>query len=90
MVRAGKNEFGAAGDGTELPDHQSIPVDGVVIENIVLLKIQRVVYKVVVHGVSAHRDAGGFDHGVQVNRLLVPCTRINLFCRNRHHNFLLM
>ena len=33
-------------------------VNGIMIKNIILLKINRIVYKVVIHGVVAHDDAG--------------------------------
>ena len=62
MVRAVEQEFGAAGDGTELPDDQPVVVDRVMVQHIVLLKFRWVIDKVIVHRVVANLNAGFGDH----------------------------
>ena len=67
MVGAVEQELCAAGDGTELADHQPLPVDGIVVEHIVALEIPGVVDKIVVDGVVPHRDGGVCHHILQIN-----------------------
>ena len=84
MVGAGKEKLCSAGDGAEFPDGQFVPVDGVVVEYVVGLKVRGVVDKVVVHGVFAHGDIGICDHRFQVNGLPVPGAGVNFLLWNRH------
>ena len=83
-------EFRAAGDGAEFPDGQAVVVDGVVIQDVVLLEMGGVVDKVMVDRVAAHMYAGVCDHIFQVYRLRVPGAGTDLFRRNRHSSLLLI
>ena len=56
MVRAREEKLRAARNRAELADDQPIPIDGIVIQHIVLFKPRRVVNKVVVYRVVANDD----------------------------------
>ena len=58
MVGAVEEELCPTGDGAELADYQPVVVDGIVIQHIVLLKVNGVMDKVIIHGVVSHKDAG--------------------------------
>ena len=58
MVGAIEQETSATGDRAKLTNNQPVMVNGIMVKNIFLLKINRVIYKVVIHGVVAHDDAG--------------------------------
>jgi hypothetical protein len=62
MIGAGKQKMSAAGNGTKLPNHQPVMVDGIVIQHVIFLKIYRVIYKIVVNGVIANLNIGGCDN----------------------------
>src|SRR5699024_10600079 len=58
-------EPGAAGDGTELADHQMVAEFRVVEQNVVLLKAGGVPLRAVVVGVISDGDIGGLHHVFQ-------------------------
>lgn len=58
MVGAIEQETSATGDRAKLTDNQPVMVNRIMVKNIILLKINRIIYKVVIHGVVAHNDAG--------------------------------
>ena len=58
MVGAVEQKTSATGNRTKFADNQLVMVNGIMIKNIILLKINRIVYKVVIHGVVPHDDAG--------------------------------
>ena len=87
VVRTVQQELSPAGNGTVLSDHQSVAVDGVVVENIVPLKLHWVPYEVVVDRIVPHGDVVAMDHRPQIDGLPVPGPGINCFSRNSHDLF---
>ena len=52
MVSTVKKKLCPTGNRTEFADYQAVLVNRIMIEDIILLKLSRVIYKVIVNGVS--------------------------------------
>lgn len=68
----------------EFADYQAVLVDRIMIEDIILLKLSRVIYKVIVYGIITNYDIRIVDNGIQINSLIIVGTRI---CFRIHCNY---
>lgn len=85
MVCAVKQKPCAARDRTKLTYYQLIVIDRIMIENVVLFKILRVVYEIVVKRKIPDYDIRIGDNVFQIYNLLILAARIYLFTvRNSH------
>ena len=88
MVGAVHQKPRPAGDGTELPNHQPVAVDGVVVQHVVLLKVPGIAGKIVVDCKIANFNSWILDGVFQIDGLAVPCPGVQLRgSRNRHGIF---
>lgn len=69
MVGACKEKFRAAGDGAELADDEPVPVNWIVVEDVVFFKINGIIYEVIVHCIDPDGNVGPFDNGLQIDGL---------------------
>ena len=84
MIGAGEQKLCPAGDGAKFPDHKLVVVDGIVVQYIVLLKISGIIYKIVIHGIISHDNAGVSDYIFQINRFPILSAWVNFMFV--HHN----
>lgn len=84
MVGTVKKKLCPTGNRTEFADYQAVLVDRIMIEDIILLKLSRVIYKVIVNGVITNYDIRIVDNGIQINSLIIAGTRI---CFRIHCNY---
>ena len=86
MVGAVKQKFRAARDGTECSYDQLVPVDRIVIQHIIALKLPGVMDKIVIYRVLTYGNIGVCDHIFQINGLGVSSAGVNFFLRYSHLN----
>lgn len=84
MVGTVKKKLCPTGNRTEFTDYQAVLVDRIMIEDIILLKLSRVIYKVIVYGVITNYDIRIVDNGIQIDSLIIVGTRI---CFRIHCNY---
>ena len=87
MVAAGEQKLCAAGNGAEFSDNQSVSVDGIVIEDVILFKLPGIVDEIIIDRVIAHLNIRSCDDVLQINALLVVGTGIDFVL---HVDFLLL
>lgn len=88
MVGAVEQEPHAAGQRTELSDNQPVAVHGIVVQHVVALETDGVGRKIVIYRIFPDFDVGVADDLLQIDRLPVPFTGINLtFCSHFHALF---
>ena len=78
MIRAVKYKFRPTSYRAELPNHQPVMINRILIQHIILLKLHRVIDKIIVHGILPHLNAGLRDNLPQINRFQIPRAGINL------------
>lgn len=84
MVGTVKKKLYPTGNGTELSDNQAVLIDRIMIENIILLKLSRVIYKIIVYGIITNYNIRIVDNGIQIDSLIIIGTRI---CFRIHCNY---
>ena len=82
MVRTVKQEFRSACNGAEFPDYKSVMIDGIVIQNIIFLKLSRIIYKIVVYRIISNFDIRISNSIFKINRLPVSCSWIYFICHS--------
>lgn len=78
-----KVHFTPQGNGTELPDHQTVVIDRVGIEDVVLRKQLGTMYKIVANGIITHKNTGIGKNLLSIDRFLVVGARV-CFLWNSH------
>ena len=78
MVGTVKKKLCPTGNGTEFSDNQAVLIDRIMIENIILLKLGRVIYKIIVYGIITNYNIRIIDNGIQINSLII-IVRGNVF-----------
>lgn len=84
MVGTVKKKLCSTGNRTEFADYQAVLVDRVMIEDIILLKLSRVIYEVIVNSAITNYDIRIVDNGIQIDSLIIIGTRI---CFRIHCNY---
>ena len=78
MVRAREQKLRAAGDRAEFSDLQLVPVDGIMIQNVVSFELLRIVREIVVYGIIPDFDIFAANDILQIHRPVVPAAGIDL------------
>ena len=68
MVGTVKKKLCPTGNGTEFSDNQAVLIDRIMIENIILLKLGRVIYKIIVYGIITNYNIRIIDNGIQIRK----------------------
>ena len=76
MVGTVKKKLCPTGNRTEFADYQAVLVNRIMIEDIILLKLSRIIYKVIVNSVITNYDIRIVDNGIQIDSLIINSTRI--------------
>lgn len=84
MVGTVKKKLCSTSNRTEFADYQAVLVNRIMIEDIILLKLSRIIYKVIVNSVITNYDIRIVDNGIQINSLIIAGTRI---CFRIHCNY---
>ncbi len=89
VVSAVEQKSCSARDGTEFPDYKLIIVDGIMVQYIVLLEQNRVIYKIIIHRVDYDGYVRIVDYVLQIYGIFIPRTWIDEFFWNSHFIILL-
>ena len=84
MVGTVKKKLCPTGNRTEFADYQAVLVDRIMIEDIILLKLSRIIYEVIVYSIITNYDIRIVDNGIQIDSLIIVGTRI---CFRIHCNY---
>lgn len=77
MICTVEKKLRAAGNGAEFSDDQPFVIDRIVVQHIVLLKIRRIFFKVIVDRIVADRNIRVGDYILQINCISVFLPRID-------------
>lgn len=77
MISACKKEFRTAGDRAEPAYLQPVPVDRIMLKDVVLFKITRIVHKIIINREVADLDIRIGNNIFEIDRLPVATARIN-------------
>ena len=90
MIGTVEQELCPAGNGAEFPNFQPIPIDGILVEDIMLFKFSGVMDKVMIHGIIPHGNGRVRDGIFQINRPCIVKTGIHgIFGRSSYNRLLL-